>query len=176
MVGIVVSALMDSALTFTKGTLMDYTIVELPERHIVGPTIRTANDAPDSGEKIGGLWQTFMGSGMDKSIPEPVLDPYTCYGLYYDYNMEAGDYAMMVGCESTATSAPTGMEELVIPAGRYAKYTVHGSVVDAVIEAWNAIWADEALTAQRAFTVDFEAYLPGDDQNHADIDIYVALR
>lgn len=45
-----------------------------------------------------------------------------------------------------------------------------------VAKAWEEIWADEELTAKRAYTVDFEAYLPGEDMSCADIDVYVALR
>ena len=45
-----------------------------------------------------------------------------------------------------------------------------------VQKAWEEIWADEELGAQRAFTVDFEAYLTGEDMSCADIDVFVALR
>lgn len=154
---------------------MDYTIVELAERRIIGPAIRTANEAPDCAEKIGELWQSFMGQGMAESIPEARFEPYHCYGLYYDYNMSDGSYAMMVGSESAADAAPADMEELIVPAGTYAKFTVHGDCVNTVIEAWNEIWKMEELTAKRAWTVDFEAYLPSDDPSDTDIDLYIAL-
>lgn len=154
---------------------MDYTIVELAERRIVGPVARTANSAPDCSEKIGGLWQAFMGSGMAESVPDAVSEPYTCFGLYYDYAMSDESYAVMVGCETSGDALPDGMEELVIPAGSYAKFTVHGDCVNTVAEAWNEIWAMEDLTARRAWTVDFEAYPPAEDQNDTDIDLYIAL-
>ncbi|MEG0756871.1 MAG: GyrI-like domain-containing protein, partial [Raoultibacter sp.] len=79
---------------------MEYTVVELPESRIVGPVIRTANNAPDCSQKIGGLWQKFMGEGMAQSVPQAVIDPYTCYGLYFDYTMADQSYAMMIGSES----------------------------------------------------------------------------
>lgn len=154
---------------------MDYTIVELAERRIIGPVIRTSNNAPDCSEKIGGLWQSFMGEGMAESVPNAVTEPYMCYGLYYDYSMEDGSYAMMVGSESAQGDAPEHMEELVIPAGTYAKFTVHGDCVSTVVKAWEEIWAMEDLTARRAWTVDFEAYPPAADQNDTDIDLYIAI-
>ena len=52
---------------------MEYTIVELPERRIVGPTIRTSNSAPDCAEKIGGVWQSFMSDGMAESVPNACI-------------------------------------------------------------------------------------------------------
>ena len=155
---------------------MEYTIVELPERRIVGPTIRTSNSAPDCAEKIGGVWQSFMSDGMAESVPNASVEPYACYGLYYDYDMADESYAMMVGCESAQGALPEEMEELVIPAGTYAKFTVHGACVNTVIKAWDEIWAMEDLAAKRAWTVDFEAYPPSEDQNDTDIDLYIAIK
>ena len=82
----------------------------------------------------------------------------------------------LVGCETSA-DAPEGMETQTIAAGRYAKIAIRGGdCVASVAKAWEEIWADEELTAKRAYTVDFEAYLPGEDMSCADIDVYVALR
>lgn len=155
---------------------MEYTIVELPERHIIGPTIRTGNNDPECANKIGTLWGKFMQDGMAQSVPDPVTEPYSCYGLYYNYDFTDMGYDTMVGSESNSTNAPEGMELITIPAGKYAKFSTRGNVVQAVIDAWNAIWAMEELTAQRANTVDFEAYLPGEDMDDTGIDLYIALK
>lgn len=155
---------------------MDYTIVALPERHIIGPTTRTDNNDPACSEKIGTLWQSFMEGGMGESVPEAVLEPYACYGLYYNFDFTNMGYDVMVGCESTANAAPEGMEQLVIPAGNYAKFVVEGDVVQAVIKAWDKIWAMEDLLAKRANTVDFEAYLPGENPEKAVIELYISLK
>lgn len=156
---------------------MDYTIVELPEGVIIGPTIRTANDAIDCEQVIGNLWQRFMNDGMEASVPLPILDPYACFALYYEYDASNNAYTMMIGAESGAPEAPAGMERTTIPAGRYAKFDIRGSdCKDSVIAAWNEIWSDDELAARRAYTIDFEAYLPNDDTTCADIDLYVALK
>ena len=155
---------------------MNYEIVELPARTVVGPTIRTSNNSPEEIGAIGQLWGRFMGEGMDRTIPETRVEPYGCFGLYYDYDMGDMSYTMLVGCETPA-AAPEGMEAQTIAAGRYVKIAIRGGdCVASVGKAWEEIWADEELCAQRAFTVDFEAYLPGDDMACADIDVYVALR
>ena len=81
---------------------MQYEIVELPERTIVGPTIRTSNNSPEEVAAIGQLWGRFMGEGMDRTIPETRVEPYGCFGLYYDYDMSDMGYTMLVGCETPA--------------------------------------------------------------------------
>lgn len=154
---------------------MDYRIVDLPERAIVGPRIHTANDAPDCTSAIGGLWQRFMEEGMGTSLPGVRQDPYACFALYYEYGPTDNSYDLLVGCE-TAEAATGANSGCVIPAGRYAKFEIRGGdCVNSVIAVWNEIWNDAELTAKRTFTVDFEAYLPGDDQSCADIDIFVGL-
>ena len=96
---------------------MNYEIVELPERTIVGPTIRTSNNSPEEVAAIGQLWGRFMGEGMDRTIPETRVEPYGCFGLYYDYDMSDMGYTMLVGCETPA-DAPEGMEAQTIAATR----------------------------------------------------------
>ena len=94
----------------------------------------------------------------------------------------ADDYLHAVASQDRMTIlrwclAHEGMEAQTIAAGRYAKIAIRGGdCVTSVQKAWEEIWADEELGAQRAFTVDFEAYLPGEDMSCADIDVYVALR
>lgn len=152
---------------------MDYTIVEFEEQTVMGVTTRTSNEAADCGEKIGGLWGQMMGQGKAQTIPEPKLTPYVSYGLYYNYDFTTMEYDVMVGCASMGSEAPSGMEKVVIPAGKYAKFSIVGDVVKSVGNAWNEIWE---MDLDRAFTVDFEAYLPGEDMQNAGIDIYIALK
>ncbi|RDB65988.1 GyrI-like domain-containing protein [Eggerthella sinensis] len=155
---------------------MHYDIVELPARTVVGPTIRLSNGSPDEGSAIGQLWQRFMEEGMNRAIPDVQVAPYGCFGLYFDYDLNEMSYEMLIGCE-TDGAAPEGMRAQAIPAGRYAKFAIRGGdCVKSVQDVWEAVWADEELTAKRAFTGDFEAYLPGEDMSCADIDIFVALR
>lgn len=152
---------------------MEYATERFEEQQVIGITTRTANDAPDCGQKIGSLWQTMMGGEADYTVPEASLEPYTCFGLYYDYDFSDNSYAVMVGSASTSATVPDGMKKIIIPAGNYAKFSIVGDVVDDVTKAWNEIWA---MDLPRSFTVDFEAYLPGEDMKNARIDIYIALK
>ena len=118
----------------------------------------------------------YKRQGLDRSIPETRIEPYGCFALYYGYDFSDMSYDLLVGCQTDA-EAPEGMARQEIPAGRYAKVEIRGGdCVTSVQEVWEAVWADEELTAQRAFTVDFEAYLPGEDMACADIDVYLALK
>lgn len=159
---------------------MDYTIVELPERTLIGPSITTGHNDPDCSKQIGELWQNLMVQGLISQIPQPILEPYGCFGAYYNYNFDDMTYATLAGCESSASKAPEDMELITIPAGKYAKFSIHGDVVKAVGAAWEKIWAMEDIAAMRANTVDFEAYYPVEDnqntEQEADIDIFIALQ
>ena len=142
----------------------------------MGPTVRASNNSSGEGAVIGQLWARFLGEGLDRSIPGTRVEPYGCFALYYGYDFSDMSYDLLVGCQTDA-EAPEGMERQEIPAGRYAKVEIRGGdCVASMQEVWEAAWADEELTAQRAFTVDFEAYLPGEDMACADIDVFLALK
>lgn len=55
---------------------MDYEIVELPARTVVGPTVRASNNSSGEGAVIGQLWARFLGEGLDRSIPGTRVEPY----------------------------------------------------------------------------------------------------
>ncbi len=156
---------------------MDYTIVELPEQQLIGLTqTGLINDDPACSAKIGAVWQRFNTPDTFEAIPDAETIPYPCFGAYYDYDLTTNGYTLLVGCASSAVAAPEGMASVTIPAGRYAKFSIQGDCVTAVGQAWMNIWSDQELLAKRAFTVDFEAYLPGEDMTNANIDIYIAIK
>lgn len=70
---------------------MQYKIVELEEKTVVGISARTSNSAPDMGEVIGGLWQKFYSPGCCALIGNR-SDAYAL-GIYTDYESdEKGSY------------------------------------------------------------------------------------
>ena len=149
---------------------MEYQIVTLEEKIAVGLAARTNNLSPDMGAVIGGLWNRFYNEGVYASIPDKVnakaLGIYTAYA-----GDEKSDYTAMVACETTGE--PQGEDYAVcrIPAGRYAKFVIHGDMVQAVAAAWQEIWR---MQLPRAFQCDFEEYQDGSMEN-AEIHIYVGL-
>ncbi len=149
---------------------MAYEIVNFPHKRIAGLCARTSNGAPDMGEKIGGIWRQLF-SGTLQSIPGRVGQ--ATYGLYTNYEKDVnGAYDVIAGCEALPGPLPQGLVEKDIPAGKYAKFSYTVNIQEGVGHCWNEIWS---TPLNRAYTVDFEEYLPNASQETAPLNIYIAL-
>lgn len=149
---------------------MTYEIVTLEEKTAVGIAARTNNTSPEMGNVISGLWNRFYKEGIYASLPGKVNGK--ALGIYTDYAKdEKADYTVVVACETS--KLPQGEEYAVcrIPAGQYAKFVVHGDMVQAVAAAWQEIWQ---MNLPRSFQCDFEEY-QNDSMESAEIHIYVGL-
>lgn len=150
---------------------MQYTIVELEEKTVVGLACRTNNHDPQMGQCIGKLWQKLF-----DGVYERILHKASAHtiGLYNDYTNGAdGDYTVTVGCAVTlAQDEPEETVIQTIPAGKYAKFEVTGDQVTAVTQAWADIWQ---MPLERAYTGDFEEYLAVGDNGQCQIHLYIAL-
>jgi len=151
---------------------MNYEIVNLQEKTVVGVIAQTNNTAPDMGIVIGGLWEQFYGNGIYAAIQNKSNDK--ALGIYTDYaGNEKDDYSVIVACEADNTDRiPQGTEKRVIPAGKYAKFIVRGNMQKVVAEFWQKLWD---MDLPRAFNYDFEEYQNGDMEN-AEIHIYIGLK
>ncbi len=146
---------------------MDYEIVSLEQKTVVGVSAITSNNDPKMSEVIGGLWEKLYQGGVSISIKNKLNEH--AIGLYSDYAKDK--YCVIVGNE--VSKAENGeLTVKTIPAGKYAKFSVHGHMVKAVAAAWDKIWK---MDLNRSFAADFEEYLNSDWEN-ADIDIYIALK
>ncbi len=145
---------------------MNYEIVNLDKKIVVGVGAYTSNDDPNMGKIIGGLWQQFFQTGICSTIQNRV-NHYTI-GLYSDYT--ENKYHVLAGVEVSELSNQN-LVSRIIPEGTYAKFTIHGHMETAVQKAWEEIWN---MGLNRTFTGDFEEYL-NEDYEHADINIYVAI-
>ena len=143
---------------------MNYEIVELKEKTIVGFTARTSNEDPQMGAIIGGLWKQLYTPENTEKIQNRV-NAYAI-GLYSDYDKEG--YQVTAGFEVSDAESGNGFTVKTIPAGRYAKFSVHGDMIEAVANSWKEIWE---TPPDRTFTGDFEEYL-----SQEDIDIYIAIK
>lgn len=151
---------------------MEYEIVTLKEKIAVGVSARTNNTSPDVGAVIGGLWNRFFNEGIYASIPDKVNEK--ALGIYTDYaGNEKSDYTTVVACETS--SEPQGDTYAVcrIPAGKYAKFVIHGDMVQAVAAAWQEIWK---MKLPRTFQCDFEEYQYDKMDGNAEIHIYIGLK
>lgn len=146
---------------------MNYEIVNLEEKIIVGVSVTTSNEDSKMGEKIGKLWVDLYQGGVNAKIKNKVNE--YAIGLYSDYTENS--YLVTAGNE-VSKSENSGFTTKIIPAGKYAKFSVHGHMETAVAKAWDEIWK---MDLDRSFTGDFEEYLNSDFEN-ADIDIYIALK
>ena len=143
---------------------MNYEIVELKEKTIVGFAARTSNEDPQMGAIIGGLWKQLYTPENTEKIQNRV-NAYAI-GLYSDYDKEG--YQVTAGFEVSDAESGNGLAVKNIPAGRYAKFSVHGDMIEAVANSWKEIWE---TPLDRTFTGDFEEYL-----SQEDIDIYIAIK
>lgn len=143
---------------------MNYEIVELKEKTIVGFAARTSNEDPQMGAIIGDLWKQLYTPENTEKIQNRV-NAYAI-GLYSDYDKEG--YQVTAGFEVSDAESGNGFTVKTIPAGRYAKFSVHGDMIEAVANSWKEIWE---TPLDRTFTGDFEEYL-----SQEDIDIYIAIK
>ena len=143
---------------------MNYEIVELKEKTIVGFTARTSNEDPQMGAIIGDLWKQLYTPENTEKIQNRV-NAYAI-GLYSNYDKEG--YQVTAGFEVSDAESGNGFTVKTIPAGRYAKFSVHGDMIEAVANSWKEIWE---TPLDRTFTGDFEEYL-----SQEDIDIYIAIK
>jgi len=146
---------------------MNYEIVTLEEKIVVGVSATTSNSNPKMGEIIGGLWEKLYQGGVNAKIKNKVNE--YAIGLYSDYTND--EYCVTAGNE-VSKADNEDLTVKIIPAGKYAKFSVHGHMEKAVAESWGEIWQ---MDLNRSFTGDFEEYLNSDFDN-ADIDIYIALK
>ncbi len=151
---------------------MDYEIVTLEEKTAVGVSARTNNTSPEMSAVIGGLWNRFYNEGIYASIPKKANAK--ALGIYTDYaGDEKADYTALVACETAELPAGNDYAVCRIPAGKYAKFVVHGNMVQAVAEAWQTIWQMEL---PRSFQCDFEEYQNDDMGDNAEVHIYIGLK
>ena len=150
---------------------MEYEIVTRKEMITAGISARTGNHAPEMMQVIGKLWNRFFNEGIYASIPDKVNEK--ALGIYTEYaGDEKSDYTTVVACETSSEPKDDTYAVCRIPAGKYAKFVIHGDMVQAVAAAWQEIWQ---MKLERTFQCDFEEY-QDDSMDHAEIHIYVGLK
>lgn len=145
---------------------MNYEIVNLEQKTVVGVSAITGNADPKMGEITSKLWEKLYQGGVNTAIKNKINE--YAIGLYSDYSND--QYCVTAGNE-VSKAENDELTVKMIPAGKYVKFSVHGHMEKAVAEAWDKIWK---MDLDRSFTGDFEEYLNSDWEN-ADIDIYIAL-
>lgn len=150
---------------------MEYTVIQLEEKNMIGIGSRTKNSDPDMPLVIGGLWKNLFETGVYQKIDHK--KGMSTIALYDEYESDvSGAYDITVGTEVTlAHKIPEGCLVKKIPAGKYARFIVKGNMQKAVAEFWEAFWK---MDIKRSYRADFEEYL-GSDPENCEIHIYIGL-
>lgn len=154
---------------------MNYEIINLNEKIIVGVSANTSHDDPKMLKIISGLWHELYSNGINGKI-ENKINNYAI-GLYSDYTNNS--FTVTAGNEVSKNTNPEFTQK-IIPAGKYAKFSVSGKYAvcgdgdmqKALVDAWSQI---SKMDLNRSFTGDFEEYINCDCKN-AEINIYIALK
>lgn len=153
---------------------MDPKWTNVTELKVAGIEIRTTNQAEmnPSTAKIPSLWGHFY--KIQGDMPRKSMDARTL-GVYSKYESDhAGPYSLLAGVEvSRLDDLLDGITGATIPAGNYLVFTAQGSMPQALIKTWGAIWAyfSGDPKYQRAYTFDFELYQAPDR-----VDIHIAVK
>lgn len=151
---------------------MDYKVVKLSEKKLVGICARTSNSDKQMPEIIGGLWKDFFQKGIYNKISNKVNN--RTIGLYSDYEDGVnGSYSIMVGCEVDDNNKL--LEELVskiIPSGEYAEFILYSDKKEAIADFWSELWK---MPLKRRYTSDFEEYFSTTEGDFSEIHIYIAI-
>lgn len=150
---------------------MNYEIVMLKEKLVVGKSIVTTNQNGKSIKDIGCMWQHFIADSVVNSIKNKLTGK--GIGLYTDYEGDATNPYRFMCCVEVTKSDNSNLETRKIDGGKYAKFTIKGDIVESVGKAWQEIWT---MDLDRKFTYDFELYHnDSDDMNNQTIDIYISI-
>jgi len=140
----------------------------------IGIAVKTTNSNKQAMTDMGELWSRFYFEDIISKIPNRINND--IYSIYTDYETDyTGSYTAIIGCKVTSVdSIPEGLTGREFSSGQYLKFIAKGKMPDAVINQWKAIW-DRDKVLNRNYTADFEIYgQKSQDQNDAEIEIYIA--
>ncbi len=153
---------------------MEYEIVEIEKKDIVGIKIRTTNENWKCIGDMTSLWQKFFGSNVSGSIKNATGR--TSYGVYNNYESDLfKPYDYTAGLEVGKIEDLSGeLSSLKIPGGKYAKFSGMGDLKQVVGELWQKVWASEI---NRSYLCDFELYNnKSEDMDKQEIEIYISIK
>ena len=146
---------------------MNYEIVNLEEKVLVGIKERCSNFDEKLSEKIGKLWKDFYEKGIYSEITGKVNGK--AIGLYTNYSDNKMEYDTYVVCEVEETNK--NYEKIVLEKGKYVKFVVNGNMED-IQKFWVEVWNDKSLP--RTYKFDFEEY-QNDDMENMEVYVYLSI-
>lgn len=141
---------------------------------ILGIAVRTTNENEQAAKDIPALWNRFFTEGIAGRIPGKVDD--TIYCVYTDYEDDyRKPYTTILGCKvENLETIPAGMTGKTIVQGDYEKFTASGNLQNGIVyQLWKKIWN---TPLKRAYTTDVEMYAKAKDPQHAEVDVFIAIK
>lgn len=129
----------------------------------------------ENNSAIPGLWQTF--NAREDEVEDPVSR--AAFGVCCDADGK-GNFRYVAGCEvGDKTARPKGMDDVTVPAGRYAVFTHSGHIGDfakTVYTIWNKALPEAGLEPRMA--PDFELYDQrlNADTGRGEVEIWIPVR
>jgi predicted transcriptional regulator YdeE len=150
---------------------VNYEIVTLEEKIIVGKSIITTNENGKALSDIGMMWKDFFGNGVVQNIKN--RKDRQIIGLYTDYEGDhTAPYRFMCAAQVTENEN-SELEEKIIKGGKYARFVVKGEIQKVVGEVWQAVYNSDL---QRRFDSDFEVYTnDSEDMNNQTVEVYISV-
>lgn len=163
---------------FNKADKINYEIVEINEKTIIGLKERIKDDNDTMFKKIADLWDNLFKEERILKNNRRINDNYT--GVYYNYIMDDRlEYDNLVGCEIFDENGEIykNIMKINIPSGKYAKFKILGDPKKILAEFWgNLDGYLKERNLERSFNYDFEEYIGGNGFDNVEIHIYIGIK
>lgn len=141
---------------------------------IIGIETETINENGKSAEDLGKLWEQFYSENVPSKTPNKISNE--IYSIYTDYESDyKGKYKAIIGQKvSSFDRVPNELIAREFSGGKYRKFVAKGQMPNAVVKAWQEIWAkDNELN--RKYTADFEVYRENSQNGEkSEVEIFIA--
>ncbi|KTC90290.1 EVE domain-containing protein [Fluoribacter dumoffii] len=126
---------------------------------VMGYSERTKNSVEFDPQtaKLAQLWKKFYSAQIPGHKPDSPV-----YGVYSGYESDHnGFYTVIAGVEISLGGELVGFETVGVKEGDYLVFKNSGSMPQAIIETWQAIWHyfDNKSDFSRTYETDFEMYI-----------------
>ncbi len=136
---------------------------KVSDRLLVGMQVETSHEIEQSEQgQIPGLWERFAEGQLADTVPDRIPES-PVYAAYSNYSEDASGYVFTAGVAiESGSTPPDELAQLAVVEGDYLVFPLEDSAVDDVRNAWSEIhrFFSEHPEITRAFSVDYEAYLP----------------
>lgn len=145
---------------------MRFELITIETKELVGVTSITDLETPDMG-----LWGNFY-KGFYNNVQNKRNEK--VYEVYSGFGLESSIGRVTIGCElCKQEELPLHAITKVIPAGKYAKFTIKGNVYEVVPQFWKQLQQTE-LSIERSYICDFEEY-PTSETEDVTLFIYLSV-